>query len=151
MRSSKRSALLSMVVEAGLSGLTAFAPTFSQLTSMTSVLGGYLRVFEEGKAFTSAEDVLAAPPVPTPADRNKSAVEKNFASLVDTTMPVSLQRDYHHEDFSAAGAASQRVSDEFCAKCAIARCAEGLALCQRCHVTNASRVSRPGRYLYESN
>ena len=45
----KRSALLSMVVEAGLSGLTAFAPTFTQLSSLTARLCKYLRVLEEGK------------------------------------------------------------------------------------------------------
>ena len=53
-RTTKRAALLSVAVEAGMSGLTAFTPTLRQLQGLTGILCSYLRVLEAGKAFTAA-------------------------------------------------------------------------------------------------
>ena len=50
-RSLKRRILLSYVAEAGISGLTAVAPSEAQLHKLTSTICRYLRVLEQGKAY----------------------------------------------------------------------------------------------------
>ena len=50
-KSTKRAVLISFVIEAGLSGLTAVAPSVRQLHALTGVVCKHLRVFEVGRAF----------------------------------------------------------------------------------------------------
>ena len=58
-RNLKRKVLLSYVVEAGISGLSAMAPSEAQLGKLTSKICTYLRVLEQGKAYVLPEEQAA--------------------------------------------------------------------------------------------
>ena len=111
-KQTKRAALLSFVVEAAVSGLTAFAPSFLQLQALTKVLCSYLSVLEAGKAFVAGGSAVAAAPVGSVAE--VKVVEEVDNGLVSASFFGASGRDLCSEAGMAMIATSQSMRTGGC-------------------------------------